>query len=385
MPVETPEQARALPTVSKDFLTNIRKAQATETTTPIPKVEPIADGKTPTPLEQPPKEQITSPAQQLESKNPPALEPLKGDPTEGFKKSNEGDRETNLANLRKAREESETRAKAAEARAKELEGKIPPDYEQLKKDRDLLIREIEMRDITASPRFKEKYDKPLEQQLGQISKTLKTAKLTDVKPEDFTVVVQMPESAERTAKLDELIEGLDRISGGKVLNAISEYDRVRDARAQEVDNPSEAWQAAQRDREQSEIVRLEDNKKSMASALAAAEKNIPWFKEIPENEAWNQKINSVKSRAWNFWEGKHSNDELSQLTLAGSMAPMLVEALTLAGHENDRLNAELSELRGSKPRTNAGSGAGAGTGTGAKAGEKLTIAQVFRRGATGQS
>lgn len=278
----------------------------------------------------------------------------------GLKIALSGDKETNMAALRKAREEAETRAKTLEQQLTEAQGRIPTDYEQLKKDRDLLISEIEKRDVTASPRFKEKYDKPMEQQLGQIKKTLS---LTEVNSDDFLVVVQMPESKERNAKLGELMEGLDRVSSGKVETALSQFDSIRDQRSQDMADPKASWQESQRDLQEKHKKAQEQQRSILESAITKAETNIPWFKKIDGNETWNKRLDDTKQRARDFWSGAHSTEELAELTLSGTLTPLFVEALGLAGQENERLNNELSELKGAKPKTVAGTSSSASTGT----------------------
>jgi hypothetical protein len=280
------------------------------------------------------------------------------DPQAGIKAALSGDKETNMAALRKAREDAEARAKTLEVQLAEAQGRIPTDYEQLKKDRDLLITEIEKRDVTASPRFKEKYDKPMEQQLGQIKKTLS---LTDVKPDDFLVVVQMPESKERNAKIGELMEGLDRVSAGKIENALSQFDAIRDQRSQDMLDPKAQWQENQRDILERQTKAKQQQTAVLEGALTKAKTSIPWFKKIDGNETWNNRVDQIEQRSREFWSGGHSPEELAELTVAGTLAPLFSETIGLLSAENEKLNEELAGLRGAKPKTAAGTTASAST------------------------
>lgn len=287
---------------------------------------------------------------------PPPATPKADDPQAGLKTTITTDKETNMAALRKAREEAEARAQTLERQLAETQAKIPQDYEQLRKERELLISEIEKRDVTASPRFKEKFDKPMEQQLGQIKKTLG---LTEVNPEEFLVLVQMPESKERNAKIGEMMEGLDRVSAGKVETALSQYDSIRDQRTQDIADPRASWQESQRDIQERQRTAQESQKAILESAIAAAERDIPWFKPIEGNDVWNKRLADIKQRARDFWSGAHSSEELAQLTMAGTLTPLFAESITLLSKENERLNEELAGLKGAKPRNAAGKTAGA--------------------------
>ena len=299
-----------------------------------------------------------------ESVKPPVVPPVVAAPPEnpvqdGIKTNLAGDKETNMAALRKAREDAEARATSLEKQLAETQARIPTDYEQLRKDRELLISEIEKRDVTASPRFKEKYDKPMEQQLGQIKKTLT---LTDVKPDDFLVVVQMPESKERNAKLGELLEGLDPISSGKVQTALSQYDNIRDQRSADMLDPKASWQENAREMQVRQAQAAEKQKAVIEGAITKAKTQIPWFKPVEGNETWNKKIAETEERARGFWNGGHSPDELAELTMAGTLAPLFSETIALLHSENEKLNDELASLRGSKPKVAAGTSASAPPG-----------------------
>lgn len=310
--------------------------------------------------------------------------PVPKDDAQAGLKPPPNDKEENLANLRKAREASDARAAALEKQLLETQGKIPTDYEQLRADREMLIKEIEKRDVTASPRFQEKYDKPMAQQTAAIKKTLG---LTDVPADQFLEIVALPESKERNAKLGEMMEGLDRISSGKIETALAEHDRIRDMRAQEMVNPDQAWQASQRDNQERMNAAKQQQQQILERSITDAESKIPWFKKIEGNETWNKRVESVKETARNFWNGQHSSEELAQLTIAGALAPMQAEALNLAYQENERLQAELAEIKGAKPSARAGSG-GSDGGAGGKKGDKYegygSLGSLVRAKAMGQ-
>lgn len=347
----TPQKAAS----SRGFKDLVRNA-ANPNPTPTPSVPQQPNNPNPVSVPKDENKPNSTPQQ------PEAAPNLGGDPQAGIKLATGGDKEVNMANLRKAKDDAEARATALERQLQETMGRIPADYDQIKADRETLVKEIEKRDITASPRFKEKFDKPIDQQIETMQKTLS---MTDVNPADVIAVVKLPESRERNHKLAELTRDMDDISRGKFQTRLAEYDRLQDMRSQEMSNPNAAWQEEQRYRADQQKQQQAQHSSALQSAFTEAEKVITWFKPIEGNDAWNQRVTGIKQKAESFWTGGHSSEELAQLTVAGTMAPLMAEALALAQKQNEELQTQLDAIKGSKPKTQAGStssGTGGGSG-----------------------
>lgn len=291
-----------------------------------------------------------APAEEIKA---PAESPV-GDPDAGLKTAAKpNDKETNLRALAKKAEDAEKRAQDLETRLRETEARIPQDYDQVKKDREDLMTALERTNIEESPRFKEKYDKPQQTLITQIKKTLLT---TEANPDEIAALVAMPESKERTKALNEALEGLDRISQGRVAAAVSDFDSIRDARAAELGSPRETFQKMRQDQENASRTQRENNAKVMDNTIQKARTAFPWFKEIDGNDAWNAKVSEVQSLAKSYWNDSHTPEQLAEVTIAGVMAPMFTKALELARAENEKLNAELAQYRDATPGTKVGSG-----------------------------
>lgn len=328
-----------------------------------------------------PEKKVETPAQTKEPvKEVVKAEPekkIEGDPSEGLKAAAKpNDRDTNLANLRKAKEDAERKNVELETRLRETEARIPSDYDQVKKDRETLEQALERHNVEESTRFKEKYTKPSEQLIASIKKTLA---VTEADGDSFATLVQMPESKDRTAKLSEAIEGLDRISQGKIATAVSNYDQLRDQRAAELQNPQNAFQEVVKEQQQKTEKQKADNARVMEDTLQEAQKVLPWFKPIEGNDAWNQRLEKIQNQAREFWTKGSTPQNLAAVTLAGTTAPMLMEALEISRQENEKLNEELAQFRESTPKTGAG-GAEAKPKGEAKAGGALA---AFRAGFPG--
>lgn len=280
---------------------------------------------------------------------------VEGDPSAGLKEaiSKKSDPSENLAALRKKWEDAESRAQELERKARELESKVPTDYEKLKNDLEYTTKELEKVHLQASPRFKEKYEKPMTQALDSIKKTLNA---TDVDVKRFMDLVQQPESKDRNAALSDLTENLDKISFGKITTAMAQYESLRDSREAELSNPDDTYQKIRQEQELTAQQKRSEQVRVMENVLGNATKQVPWFKPIEGQEAWNQRITDVQSRAKSYWnpESPHTMEELADVTFKGSIYPLMQEALQLAHAETERLNAELAELRGSTPGTKVG-------------------------------
>lgn len=322
-------------------------------------------------------EQVKAP----EVKSPvsePAKPLIEGDPDAGIKAAvRTNDKETNLANLRKKAEDAERRAIELETKLRETESRIPADYDQVRKEREELMTALERTNIEESPRFKDKYDKPQQSLISSIKKTLSN---TEANADEFAQLVQLPESRERTKALSDAIEGLDRISQGKISAAVQDFDQLRDARSEELKAPHATYQTMRQEQENVSRKQREENSKVMDQTLEHARSAFPWFKPIEGNDAWNARVSEVERQAKSFWTESHSPAELAQVTIAGTMAPMLTQALTIAQKENDRLNEELEQYRTGTPKTGAGAGTSE-TKNGAELPKAGGALEAFRRGA----
>lgn len=134
----------------------------------------------------PPVEEKSSGEQKPPTESTPPLE----------QKKPENDKETNLANLRKAREAAEAKAKAIEEERDRLRAEfeafktktpeLPEDVktqlskaEELEKEREELRRQLRQTDLARDPEFIEKYNKPITERIGVMGQTALAAGITE--------------------------------------------------------------------------------------------------------------------------------------------------------------------------------------------------------------
>lgn len=338
-------------------------------------------GRNPAKAATPPVEAPVAPAETAKAVPPvetakPLETPLVADPDAGLKALvKPSDKETNMANLRQGKEAAEKRAAELETLLRETEGKIPKDYEQVLKDREDLMRVVESERIEKSPRFQEKYDKPIQTALSSIAKTLAN---TDADPNQIVAIINQPDSKERTKALAEALDGLDRISSGKIAAQLVNIDSLRDARASELSNPRETFSQQKQEQEKQSRVQKEQSNQIIEKTIEKFSQ-LPILKPIEGNEAWNAQVESVKANARNYWMAGHTVEDMAEVTMAGAMAPLLSKALDFAKAENDRLNAELEEFRAATPAMRAASAAPDKSGAAKPAGALA----AFNKGAYG--
>jgi len=264
--------------------------------------------------------------------------------------SNQSDKEINFERLRKLAEEKSKKLEETEKLLKDLQNQVHPDYDEIKKVNDELIKEIEKTNLERSPRFKDKYDKPLEKTLGTIKKTLSN---TDVIADDIINIIKQPDSKERTQKLAEALDEMDKLSQGKVTKAIADFDDIRAQRQSELESPTNAYQQYKNEEAFNEKQSREQDILLINKTLENAEKTIEWFKENG-NEEWDNLIKTARHQAKSMWTEKQPKEALADATFKASLTPIYEATISRQFAQIEALNKQLAELRATTPKNSAG-------------------------------
>lgn len=264
----------------------------------------------------------------------------------------EHDKEQNISALRKAREEADKRATQAEARAKELEGKIPTDYETIKaertklaEERELLAGELKKFSVQSTPEFKEKFDKPLSIAEQQIEKAV----LVDGgKADKVLSLLKQPESKDRNDSLSELMDELSPLGKSKVANAVADYDRIREQRESELSNPDQTLKLNQ----EAQVKQAQEQRKlwerEMDTVLDEVSSEFPWLKK-GENASLNTEIDAFQDEARRIFLQPTNTKQQAQFAARAAMTPRLYKVAMEAYNQIGVLNAELAKARGATP------------------------------------
>lgn len=345
-PTETPAPVKE--TFSSRFLKEIKKE--------IP--APVANNASP--------EEKKEPAKEVENKskeeNSSAEETKQPSILDSFSKANKPKEETktsskeeNLANLRKKLEEREKAYEELDRSKKELEGKIPSDYDQLKQklgkyeeDLNLVTSELKKYNVAATPEFKEKYDKKISSAFESISKALTNAD-SEVDAQEFLSLVKSPEGRQRSKEIAEKIAGVDDFSKNKIAAAIAEYDRVREQREAELSNPDQILNQREADRVAQQKAQQEFFAKTIEDVLASAPKEVPFLVKGEDSE-WNSVIDSVNQTARKLYLEPTTPTVQAQVALRAALTPILFDVANKAQVELEKANAIIKELRGGNPK-----------------------------------
>jgi hypothetical protein len=274
-----------------------------------------------------------------------------------------GSKEENIANLRKSKEEWEKKYQDLEKVHKEIQGKIPTDYETIRQkaakqeeDLKLLTDEVKKYSLASLPEFKEKYDSKIKASVDTISKTLGTADGVgtgdgEVNPVVFLDIVQRPESKSRTKEIASLVSNLDEYSKAKVSNAIAEFDRVREQRDAELANPDPSLKYSEEQRATQIKARQEATARKIEDVIATAPKEIPWLQK-GEDATWNGVIDALNTQARDIWTKPSTEEQHATYAYRAAMTPLVCNLLSHAQQENERLHADIKRLRGNNPTVN---------------------------------
>jgi hypothetical protein len=337
--------------------------------TPAPKVSAFKDAfnKTYRPEAPAGVKEVVPPAGEKKEDEPkaPSLNPME----DAFKKATtppkeepkvtetpvKDDKEQNFAALRKAREEADKRAVEAEKRAKEFEAKIPTDYETLKAERAklseehaLLTSELKKYSVQSTPEFKQKYDSPMQNAAQQIEKSV----LVDGgKADKMLSLLKQPESKERNESLSELMEELSPLSKTKVANAVADYDRLRELRENEIENPDQTLKLNQEAQMKARVEQQKIVAREIENVIEDATKEFTWLKK-GQNAELDVAIDELNEEARAIWLKPSSTQQQAQVAFKAALTPRLFKWLKGATDQIETLNAELAKARGSSPKLN---------------------------------
>lgn len=276
-------------------------------------------------------------------------------PKQEFKKQEVISKEENLTLQRKIIEDQSAKIKELEAK-----GSTPPeDYEELKKNYEFTTKELAKIKIEATPEFQKKYKEPLDKAMGSIERSLLSVKMDDsersVFKNEFVALVQAPDSPQRTQKLSEMLESVDKLTEKKLISSITDYESTREQRESELKDPTETYNKYREQEEAERKVQAERNFKVIDEVLQKASEKVPFLKKQEGNEPWNAMVEEIGNTARHIWrQPVGSIENQAEIAVMAATAPRLYHGLTMAYAEIERLNTELSQHTQSIPNTVAG-------------------------------
>lgn len=324
------------------------------------KEEPAIVEAPPAPAPAPAVPPPTPPPSKPSTESAPAAstEPSFDKPPEGLSAAGTANwkkfRETTQAVIDRTNKERDELKKQLDDARKAAEGQKPSqgmvrleDHETLKKKAADLEASVERLDLANSPKFKAYYD-------GGIEKQIKLARAAaGTHGEEVARLLNQPRTAERNARLGELVEELG-IEGGVISNVLATITQLKMEREEQLANHAENLKLL-RQQERLESEQIEQNKsasrRAKADAIIDRLKALPEFKPADADVEHQAFATNAIEFIRNGVNGKMSEDD-ALLLPAAAMKAQYLENIKLPRllKENEALKARIEEMTASRPR-----------------------------------
>lgn len=250
-------------------------------------------------------------------------------------------------------EQAEAKALELDRKAKEIERRIPTDYEELK-TRLAKHDEIQQRlYVEHSPQFKQAFDDKIAAGIEEAKEAVGADKA-----ERVASLLEMPPSTKRDAEIDEITEGLSQFRAAALAKSFSEVRRLQKDRAAELAKSAENYKNL-KDEEAKRLTgeklsRQEFVESAFKTTLAEAEKKSVHFREIEGNAEHNARVAESRKMLKEF--AAHDMNPADQARLAAWAVQGMRSAQTDAIKDAliQKLQAELREIQEAGPSLEGG-------------------------------
>lgn len=250
-------------------------------------------------------------------------------------------------------EQAEERAKLIEAKTKELEGKIPQDYEQLKSklsEHETLVQKFY---VEHSPLFKQAYDDKIQRGIDEAKEVVGS-----INADQIGELLSLPPSSRRDAEIEALVADMPSFKQGALIQAMRDVRRLQKERAAELAKPTENFKQlkdveAQR-ASQEKLARLEVLDRAVKITASEASKQTVHFQRIEGNEEHNQRVAENEKMLREYATADLAPDDQAKLAmwavrgLRSNQTDAIKDALI------QKLQAELKAVGDANPSVNGG-------------------------------
>lgn len=385
-PVLDPERMKAMAAKFRDLTGQVKPPKPGEKP---PEPAHVIDKAAPAPVVQPPppvapqtKAETPKPPTPEKAEAPPAPTPLTAefDPShlgttarEGFKRLQQSrdDYKKQLDERSHAFEETSTRLKTLEKELADTKSSLPPDIEtlrkavaerdELKKQTEDLIKQVETINLERSPRFQNWWKTETDKHINAAKRSLPAEKR-----EELAKLMNEPPSTERSAAIEALYEGLPTRDQAKINREIDAMDDLREQREEALKQGSEQWKKL-KEHEQQESLQAQESRKSALKRLsdAAVERarNLPSFQTKENDATHNASVRENEAFVRSVIAGQV--DEETMLVLPGLAVESLALKERVASLESElaKRDEAIKALQVSSPAPHEGSATPASTPT----------------------
>lgn len=267
---------------------------------------------------------------------------------------------------------AEERAKQVEAKAKDLEQKIPTDYEQLK-GKVAEAEEIRKKFyVETDPIFKQAFDQKIAAGLDEIREIAGAGKA-----EELIELISLPSSAKRDAAIMELTEEMPTFKQHSISQAMRDVRKLQKERAAELAKPSENYKhledvKSQR-ASQEKVARMEALDRAVKITAAEAARESVHFQKVDGNEEHNQLVIENEKMLREFTTTELVPEDHAKLAMWAVRGIRAQQTDALKDALITKLQNELKAISDSNPSVQGG-GKAADKGKPLTAGEKFKLA-----------
>lgn len=259
---------------------------------------------------------------------------------------------TREAEARKA--ERELVAKEYEARLAEVAAKSstsPPDYEDIKKQRDELSETLRIANVEKHPDFIRHFNGRIDLQIAT-AKKIAGAEYAD----DIEKALKLPAGETRDAKVEEIACALSPMQQSRIAALVNVLDNIHDERQQVIANARENGETlAQRDKAAKEAAAAQSKQtfeKAFNTVLTQAtdkENGNPVLMKTGDPE-WDKGVDDRIALAKNIMFGNLQPDEYSKAALYAASLPATLKLVSELKAENKALQDKVKSLGSATPK-----------------------------------
>jgi hypothetical protein len=250
-----------------------------------------------------------------------------------------------------AAERDEWQKKYEESTKKPAEVKVepPPDYEQIKKERDLYDEQLRVVNIERHPKFVEYYKQQRNLQVDMAKQIVGPDKAAQIE-----LLLGLPEGDYKDSQMDEFLSELSSFKAGRLSAVTNNLTAIETERQTEIKKAHENFdkiQAEQASGLQQRQKQMESLVEESIKGLTEGERSLPIFQTKQGDDEWNKCVTErlALAKQISLYGVKDPKDYV-QIIAQGVTFPALLSQLDTTQKEVEQLKSQLKDLTAANPK-----------------------------------
>jgi hypothetical protein len=245
--------------------------------------------------------------------------------------------------------------------AKAIPASESPEFDALRKERDLYSEQLKVVSVENHPKFKAHFENRTNAQVD-LAKRIVGAE----KAERLTTLLKMQDSDYKTSQIENLISDLSPMNQSRIAGVVNALDEIANERQTEISKARENYDKLTAEQQAQANNRKQGIEKMFSERINLAqdkEKGFFLFQPREGDEAWNKAVNERIDSAKLLLFGNPKPDRLMQAALDAAAYPELLKSMLAADQEIEKLRGQVKELSGASPQITGGRNANGGEAT----------------------